>query len=1405
MSRPDERTGSFAGTKELPVEQALLLDEACDAFEAAWRGGCVPDILAALMELAEHIRSAALTELVQLDVYYRRQRGLALPASDYATRFPALDPKWLAQLVEENGVDANTQTTAEDATPTVEVVPMYAGQRFAHFEVVSKIAHGAMGVVYRARQSSPDRLVALKVIRYGEFAGPAEVRRFRQEAEAAAALDHPNIVSVFEVGEYRGVHFYAMRLVEGGSLAARMSACSVAKANSRREARQRQTRVAELVAVVAQAVNHAHQRGILHRDLKPGNILLDGSDVPHVADFGLARRIGKDSTLTRTGAILGTASYMAPEQASGHADVTTAADVYGLGAVLYELLTGRPPFAAADVLGTLCQVREQEPAAPRSVCAWVDRDLETICLKCLEKNPNKRYSSAEALADDLNRWRSGEPILARRAGPLERAVKWTRRNPAGAGLVSVTALFLLAAVGGGVALGYSRTVADKNNELAKANTALEAANKLAETQRTVAVEQRTRAETSEAESWRLLYFARMHQANVAYQAGNIERVIELLTPYREPTLGKPDPRGFEWYYLWRAARGDLFTIRAHPGGIVSVAYSTDGKTIATGGADGTVRLWDAANGAEGKVFNAGPGQVRVTGVAFVPGTTWIAASLSKSAGGEIRVWDVRTLQTVREIKFDGCVNALAVHPEGKHVAAACDDGLVKVVNLETGQAWVQQKEGAVKCVAFSPDGKRLAAGGTGGRARVWDWPEAREISLDDSHYILYEDTCVDDLNFASDGNTLIITRTSQKDPDTSYVTTHQLMAKSPEWFRWRRAETIFVRQARFLSRESAVAVCDDGSVSVLDLDTLKKNLTKKTHFEKVSRRYCGHQGPVNAVAVSPDGGFIATAGVSRTGGEPLGELRVWDHRPHREPTAFRGYHGRGVVPGYPGLSISPDGNWIATLIDESNGEKYVRVCSALTGAERYRVHEGGKDGAVKFSSDGRWLIISSPLGFVVCRADTGAEHYRARFDEHHLFSSHASAPSLIVPVGVSPNGQYLAVGIDDKGTIFLHDIMNRRQIRTWKLDDEYRGDVVFCVTFSPDGAYLAIASNAGLTMWQVETGTLLWRVRAPYFSTVQVSVAFSPDGNWLVALGNDGALVFDAHDGSRLMTLMESAPQNDGANTGANSCEYTADGTRLLTLQGDTLRLWDASNVQELLTLPATRARAAAITADGRRIAYSSEDGIVRVIDVPSPDPVIGLDPESLVEVLFSRLLFVNAVSARLKADPALAPDVRAAALKLAAWYPRSTDLLWREMWCGHLVTFPLQLDKRDEAVQQLRLANEYLRLSPGYREKEAMLNRAVALFHLGQYTEAEEELRSFTIQRAGGPLWTDVMEGYRLGFRVLALIRMGKDAEARAALADFDLAYQVNEPRWNAYGFRKFEDTVRRSVPPPPIPLAID
>jgi tRNA A-37 threonylcarbamoyl transferase component Bud32 len=293
-------------------------------------------------------------------------------------------------------------TVLDRASPIVPAAPAQAGRSFGDYEIVAELGRGGMGVVYRVRQKSLNRTVALKMLLPGSLATEADLQRFKTEAEATAGLRHPNIVTVHEVGESDGCHYYSMDFIDGVSLADRLAAGPLPGRAA-----------ARYVEAVARAIQHAHQHGILHRDLKPSNILIDKGDGPHVTDFGLAKRLHGDSRQTRTGAVLGTPGYMAPEQAAGRVkELSPPTDVYGLGAILYECLTGRPPFQAETPVATMQQVLERDPAPPSLLNPNVDHDLETICLKCLEKDPANRYPSAGAVADDLARFLAGESISA---------------------------------------------------------------------------------------------------------------------------------------------------------------------------------------------------------------------------------------------------------------------------------------------------------------------------------------------------------------------------------------------------------------------------------------------------------------------------------------------------------------------------------------------------------------------------------------------------------------------------------------------------------------------------------------------------------------------------------------------------------------------------------------------------------------------------------------------------------------------------------------------------------------------------------------------------------------------------------------------------------------------------------
>jgi serine/threonine-protein kinase len=438
----------------IPVTAFVQIDAACDRFEDDCRAGRDPDMATYLAAVPEEARNPLFRNMLNLDLEYRLRRGERPDAGWYRGRFPELadvvdsvfgslterpetiDVRGPATDGESNApVDPDGETRPVDRHEDAEGRAHHPGiglsraesddLRSAGYEVRRLLGQGGMGMVYEAHQVSLNRPVALKLLRSGSFASESELLRFRNEAEAVAQLDHPHVVPIYEVGTHGDRHFFSMKLIAGSSLDRRLAEF----ADDPRGA-------ARLVAVVAEAIHHAHQRGILHRDLKPANILIDEKGQPHVTDFGLAKRIDGDPELTQSNTLIGTPSYMAPEQTTrARGAVSTATDVYGLGTILYALLAGRAPFIGTTLVETLDMVRTKYPEPPSRLNPRVPRDLEVICRKCLEKEPARRYPSAQALAEDLSRWLRGEPILARPVGPLGRAALWCRRNP----LLSATA------------------------------------------------------------------------------------------------------------------------------------------------------------------------------------------------------------------------------------------------------------------------------------------------------------------------------------------------------------------------------------------------------------------------------------------------------------------------------------------------------------------------------------------------------------------------------------------------------------------------------------------------------------------------------------------------------------------------------------------------------------------------------------------------------------------------------------------------------------------------------------------------------------------------------------------------------------------------------------------------------
>jgi hypothetical protein len=685
------------------------VDQVCNRFEAAWKAGGQPRLEDFLGDAPGPERPALLRELVLLDAYYRRRGGAGCAAEDYRARFPSLDAAWLAGALAEGVPQAPMASGTEDYAPGGAARPEVRRERprsFGDYEILGELGRGGMGVVYQARQRTLDRLVALKVLLAGAHAGPDELDRFRSEAAALARLRHPNIVQIHEVGEHEGRPYFCLEYVEGGSLAEKLGSTPLpARA------------AAELVRTLAGAVHAAHQRGVVHRDLKPANVLLTAAGVPKVSDFGLAKCLDGQGGHTRTGIALGTPSYMAPEQTTGQTrHQGPATDVYALGAILYELLTGRPPFRAPTSLDTLAQVQTAEPVPPSRLQPGVARHLEAVCLTCLRKDPARRYPSAEALAEDLGRWMRGEPVRARPVRAWERAAKWVWRHPAWAALAGVSGLAAFAVLGVAVGLYANARLADANGRL-QAALAREAG------QRAEAERQRRRAEDLEAERRRSLYTNCVHQANQAWKLGQLAEALQLLDGYR-PGPGEEDLRGFEWHYLWRACGGDRLALRGHGDRATAVAYSPDGTRLASVGADGTLVLWDAGTG-RSLLTLRGPA-APLCAVAFSPDGRRLV-SAGGDGPGRVRLWDAARGAEVVSWETPAGVASLA-YGAGGRVALGGSDGTVRVREALTGRDVFSRQghKGPVIGVAFDGAGEQLASIGADRVARVWRGPAGAE-------------------------------------------------------------------------------------------------------------------------------------------------------------------------------------------------------------------------------------------------------------------------------------------------------------------------------------------------------------------------------------------------------------------------------------------------------------------------------------------------------------------------------------------------------------------------------------------------------------------------------------------------------------------------------------------------------
>ncbi|HEV3259344.1 MAG TPA: protein kinase [Gemmataceae bacterium] len=959
-------------------------------------------------------------------------------------------------------------------------MPAAHGKTVTGYEIYGELGRGGMGIVYKARQLKAERLVALKMILAGAHAGAQDLARFRTEAQAVARLQHPNIVQVYEVGEQDGLPFFSLEFVEGGSLAARLDGTPWPA-----------RKAAALVETLARAVHAAHAKGIVHRDLKPGNVLLTADGQPKVTDFGLAKRLDRAGQ-TQTGAIMGTPSYMAPEQAGGFSrdpqgsagGIGPAADVYALGAILYELLTGRPPFRAETRLDTVLQVVSQEPVPPRQLQPKTPADLETVCLKCLQKDPARRYTAAAALAEDLGRFLAGRPVLARPVGRGERLWRWCRRNPA---LATTAGLALLATAGALVILAVAVVLVSQsrneaiglaadNNARAETEAGLrqqaqwDAANR--------AFEQAYTMCQYEDAGVGLLWLAQSLEAAQKAKAADVERSIR--------------------YHLggWsRDLHPPLAAVLQHQGPVWAVAFSPDGKTVLTGSADYTARLWEARTAKP-----LGPPlqhRNRVTAVAFSPdGKTVLTGSSDATA----QLWEAATGKTLGLPIQHQLVTAVAFSPDGKTVLTGSENGTARLWLAATGKPLAPplQHQGKVWAVAFSPDSKAVLTGSGDSTARLWEAATGKALGPPLRHQGF-----VQAVAFSPDGKT-VLTGSADNRARLWQARTGKLLGPP----------------LRHQGEVRAVAFSPDGKTVLTGSGTTARLWEVRTG--KPPGPPLQHQGPVSAVAFSPDGKTVLTGGWDYT-------ARLWEARTGKS-LAPPLRHRAAVT----GAAFSPDGKVVLT----GSRDFTARLWQGRTGhAVGPPLRHQGPVSAVAFSPDGKVVLTGS--------WDKTARLWEARTGKR--LASLVQHRAAVTAVAFSPVGTVVLTGSQDN-TARLWEVATGKALGPPLRHQGW----VWAVAFSPDGKIVLTGSwDNTARLWEARTGKPLG---GPLQHQSEVSaVAFSPDGRAVLTGSRDfTARLWETRTGKALGPPL----RHQGM---VSAVAFRRDGKAVLTGSQDrTAQVWEA-------------------------------------------------------------------------------------------------------------------------------------------------------------------------------------------------------------------------------------------------------
>jgi WD40 repeat protein/serine/threonine protein kinase len=1148
-------------------------------------------------------------------------------------------------------VSANAPSGVSLGTKPTEPPPAGA-VHLPGYEILGELGRGGMGVVYKARQIGLNRLVALKMILTSGHASQEDLARFRLEAAAVARLQHPCIVQIYEIGEHTAMPYFSLEFCSGGTLGSKLDGTPLPPKPS-----------AKLIQQIARAVQAAHDQGIIHRDLKPANVLLqprsdatastdddelrsgsssmsgsrsgnrsgsrsgsrsgdrthtssssnlsgpgsndsrlgflDGSMTPKLTDFGLAKDLAADSGQTQSGAILGTPSYMSPEQADARSgqELGPRTDVWALGAILYEMVTGRPPFKGTTPMATVFQVLTQDPVPPTQLQHQIPRDLETIILKALQKDPQKRYPSAAAFAEDLGRFRDGEPIQARPAGVLERAIKWARRRPTTAALMGVVGLMIVGAVLAGVMFTVSlRRERDKAEEQ---KVAAQKARDDADVQRVNALTALEKAELT-------VYVNRVSLANREYQSIATEdpvfRSILLQRTFDTLELCRWDLRNWEWRFL--ARRWDLANagsklanpraIEAHTGGISRIAFTKDGQRVATSSYDGTVKIWDAKSGQVLHRIVAAPRHALCC--AFNPSGTRLAVGgghQDTNTDRFVHVYDTSTGQKVLDLDDHGhVVFCVGYSPNGKWLVTGSFDHLVKVRDAETGKV-LHELPGHVDgglAVAFSPDNKVLATSSNQGTVMLWETKNFDRIDQLRGHV-----NRVTSIAYTPDGKLLATAGVDMR--------VKLWDAESHKLLRDLTGHTADVWSVAFTTDGNRLASASgDGSIIIWEPRSGQELLTLRAA-----------KSWAFAVAFAPDGNTMMTGS-----GDQF--LRVWEAQPDQGVMSLR--HPSAV----PCVAYHPEGKMIASGTYDS----LIKLWDSNTGKEidTLTAHTQSVT-SIAFTPDGKRLVSATgdpttpleglpgeikvwdvesrkevytlvkPPGSTAKATDVDVVKQKLPYHDRGIFG-----------LGISGDGQRFATaGSDGRVKIW--------ELATGKLLQDIPVFIAFLgAAMNHDGTLVAAAGiDKAVHVWRVDTGEEQYNLVGHTQPTM--GVAFSPDGKRLISTTADygkGEIIkpgemfeWDLTTGKKLREFGTAAK---GHKLPIFRVVYSHNGQYVASVSGHArdrvvvgeVLVWDAQSAEIVRNYPGHRGLVfnASFARDGKRLATASYDQTVKVWDLTS-------------------------------------------------------------------------------------------------------------------------------------------------------------------------------------------------------------